>query len=203
MDNDGHADIVVVSNSLSGTCDEAGPQFGIRVFGAAQGTWVRTRRVWNEHAYHITNIDEDGTVPAAEPANWTQPGLNNFRQNKQPGGEFAAPDAIVSLQVPCGAQELIATVRNIGEASLPAGAVVAFYSGTAPNGSKLGESMTTQVLYSAQAEKVIYHPTTAPPGLADGLLPAYATVTPSAGVHECRTDNNDSLSARASGCGPK
>ena len=35
--------------------------------------------------------------PQHELPNWTQPGLNNFRQNKQPGGEFAAPDAIVSL----------------------------------------------------------------------------------------------------------
>ena len=75
-------------------CDDgaANAQAGVRVFGDAAGNWVRTRRVWNQHAYHITNVDEDGTIPAIESPNWTQPGLNNFRQNKQPGSEFAAPE---------------------------------------------------------------------------------------------------------------
>ncbi len=42
--------------------------------------------------HHITNIAEDGTVPAVEVANWKAPGLNNYRQNVQPQGEFSAPD---------------------------------------------------------------------------------------------------------------
>lgn len=57
------------------------------------GIWVRTRRVWNQYTYHVTNVEEDGSIPAVEPANWAQPGLNDFRQNKQPGGELSAADA--------------------------------------------------------------------------------------------------------------
>src|SRR4029077_13202537 len=90
---------------------------GVRVFSDPKLAWVRTRSIWNEHAYHITNVNDDGTMPAMELPNWTQPGLNNFRQNKQPGGEFAAPDAIISVAPVCGSPFAIAaTVRNIGEA---------------------------------------------------------------------------------------
>lgn len=54
VDNDGHADIVAVSNGYSSiTCDGT-KQRGIRVFGDSEGNWVRTRRVWNQHAYSVT-----------------------------------------------------------------------------------------------------------------------------------------------------
>ena len=119
----------------------ASRQAGVRVFGDANGTWVRTRSVWNEHAYHVTNVNDDGTIPQHEPANWTQPGLNDFRQNKQPASEFAAPDASCRSRRLPGSTELVATVRNIGQAALPAGVVVGFYEG-AP-GATLGTLTTT------------------------------------------------------------
>ena len=30
--------------------------------------WVGARRIWNQHAYHITNVEENGTVTSPEPA---------------------------------------------------------------------------------------------------------------------------------------
>ena len=55
VDNDGQADIVVASNAYGITCpDNNTKQSGIRIFGSAKGSWVRTRRVWNQHTYHIT-----------------------------------------------------------------------------------------------------------------------------------------------------
>ena len=64
VDNNGQADIVVASNAYAVTCpDDGSKQSGIRVFGSASGSWVRTRDIWNEHTYHITNINDDGTVP--------------------------------------------------------------------------------------------------------------------------------------------
>ncbi len=119
VDNDGQAEIVVASNAYGITCpDDGSKQSGIRVFGSASGSWVRTRDIWNEHTYHITNINDDGTVPKVELPNWTQPGFNNYRQNKQPGDVFAAPDAVVSVAPQCsgGAYSLVATVQNLGEA---------------------------------------------------------------------------------------
>ena len=50
---------------------------------------MRTRRIWNQHAYHVTNINEDGTVPRREEPNWLNPRLNNYRMNVQPLVNFA------------------------------------------------------------------------------------------------------------------
>ena len=202
VDNDGQADIIVASNAYGVICPEDGSrQSGVRVFGSASGSWVRTRRVWNQHTYHITNIGEDGKVPAMELPNWTQPGLNNYRQNRQPGTEFGAPDAVVALSPRCnGDYGLIARVQNLGSAPLPEGVVVGFYQG-APPGVKLGEGVTTKALYPVEAENVTLLLPDAPPEILNGTTTVYAvvddTLTPHT-WHECRTDNNTSASITAS-----
>ena len=208
VDNDGHADIVVISNAYGSNsvgiqCNDgvANGQSGVRVFGDPAGAWVRTRRVWNEHAYHITNVGEDGSIPQIEAQNYLTPGLNNFRQNKQPGSEFAAPDAVVSIAPECtGAYALAATVRNIGEAPLPAGVTVGFYAGAPGSGTPLGSGVTTRALYPAEAEVVLL------PGVDTAIQSGtvYAIVDDGSPPHplwtECRTDNTTSaaISGRCS-----
>jgi hypothetical protein len=215
VDNDGHADIVVVSNSYASAnpsyqCNDGTniAQAGVRVFGDANGTWVRTRRVWNEHPYHVTNVNEDGTIPANELPNWKQPGLNNFRQNKQPGSEFSAPDAVVSVASLCpGPTALVATVRNIGQAALPAGVVVGFYEGSPPTGTLLGQGTTTKVLYPAESEAVTWTLVNPDQALLTGAQPVYAVVDDGMPAHpswhECRTDNNVSAAVSAKCNAPK
>ena len=79
MDADGSAEIIVVENN------HAAPGFnGIRVFRDRDDGWVGTRGIWNQHAYSITNVNDDGTIPAHPVANWLTPGLNNFR-SQAPG----------------------------------------------------------------------------------------------------------------------
>jgi len=203
IDNDGQADIVVISNAYGKadpklSCVENGinGQSGVRVFGAAGGKWVRTRRVWNQHAYSITNTDEDGTIPAFPQPNWTVPGLNNFRQNKQPDSEFGAPDAIVAIAPLCvdDSYSLVATVRNVGEASLPSGVIVGFYTGDPGTGTKVGELSTSKVLYPLESEPLILPFDMAPQDVKDGILNIYAIVDDTNLPHpawtECRTDNN-------------
>ena len=196
VDNDGQADIVVASTAYGITCpDDGSKQSGIRVFSSKNGSWVRTRRVWNEHTYHITNINEDGTVPAVEKPNFTQPGLNDYRQNRQPEGEFSAPDAVVSVAPKCfGDYGVVATVRNLGSAALPAGVPVGFYYGKAP-GTKLGSGVTKKALYPAEAEAITLLLPNAPPTVTSGMDPVFAVVDdndPTPNFHECRTDNNTS-----------
>jgi len=210
VDNDGHADIVAVSNAYARQCtDGSGLRHaGVRIFGDTAGKWVRTRRVWNEHAYHITNVEEDGTIPSPEKPNFTQSGLNNFRQNKQPGSEFAAPDAVVSIEPRCSQEYgLVAVVRNVGEAALPAGVAVGFYAGNAPGGMALGQGQTSQVLYPAESEAVFLPLPNAPPGVTNGVTPIYAVVDDGGAPHpawtECRTDNNTSAAASGSCNTPK
>jgi hypothetical protein len=195
VDNDGQADIVVASNAYGVTCpDNNSKQSGIRIFGSASGSWVHTRRIWNQHTYHITNIGEDGKVPAVEPPNWKQPGLNDYRQNRQPGNEFAAPDAVVSIAPQCGGSYgLVATVRNLGTAPLPPGVAVGFYQGTPPNGALLGAGTTTKALYPAEAENVVLLLASPPAAITSGATPVYAVVDdgmPAHVWHECRADND-------------
>ncbi|MEZ4382564.1 MAG: VCBS repeat-containing protein [Nannocystaceae bacterium] len=196
VDNDGHADIVAVSNNYSGITCEGGKQTGVRIFGDAGGQWVRTRRIWNQHAYHVTNVSEDGSIPAMEQPNWTVGGLNNFRQNVQPQGEFSAPDLIVRLRRQCDPEPygLVGRVRNIGEASAPSGVPVYFYEGDPDQGGALlGMGATTKTLYPAEAEDVLLLLPDPPPGVEDGSSEVWVVVDdaePAHEWHECKADNN-------------
>ncbi|HEY0133778.1 MAG TPA: VCBS repeat-containing protein [Nannocystis sp.] len=57
VDDDGDAEIVAPSNNDAPSCSQ-GVDFpnGIAVHGDAGDVWGAARRVWNEHAYHITNV---------------------------------------------------------------------------------------------------------------------------------------------------
>ena len=145
---------------------------------------------------HITNIAEDGTVPAVEAANWQAPGLNNYRQNVQPQGEFSAPDVTAAIFPICDnlPYALVARVRNIGQAAVPAGVVVGFYAGDPDMGGMLlGSGMTKKSLYPAEAEDVVLELAMPDPGLIDGSIPVFVVVDDGMPAHlwkECRTTNN-------------
>ncbi len=196
VDNDGHADIVVIANDYhSITCpDDGSQQRGLRVF--SDDLWVRTRRVWNQHAYHVTNVEEDGTIPAVETPNWTVERLNNFRQNVQPEGEFSAPDLVVGLVAVCSPTEfgVTARVRNLGRAAVPAGVVVGFYAGDpAAGGELLGSEVTTKILYPAEAQDITLLLPDASAELRTGEIEVWLVVDDGMPEHpweECRTGNN-------------
>jgi hypothetical protein len=70
VDNDGNAEIIAVAN---------GVQNGVYVIGDRNSTWVNTRKIWNQHSYHITNINDDGTIPTHEANSWQL--YNSYRTN--------------------------------------------------------------------------------------------------------------------------
>jgi hypothetical protein len=83
VDNDESAEIVVVSNGWSGAP-------AVQVFRDVEDRWIQARRIWNQHAYHVTNVREDGTIPQVEPRSWEL--LNTFRTNAQiEGGAICNP----------------------------------------------------------------------------------------------------------------
>lgn len=88
-DNDGHAEVVVSSNGPNGRGT------GVLVFEDIADQWTRTRRIWNQHAYDVTGVNEDGTIPLRPTPNWTLTGLNTFRLNAFVGG--ATPDGTDSF----------------------------------------------------------------------------------------------------------
>jgi hypothetical protein len=197
VDNDGHADIVAVSNDYSYLeCPVDGSKTrGVRIFGDSEGKWVRTRRVWNQHAYQVNNVEEDGTIPIVQAPNHTTPGLNNFRQNVQPELERAAPDLVARVIPRCNPSDygVDARVRNIGEAAVEAGVVVGFYAGDpAQGGQWIASAVTTKVLYPAEAEDVAL-PVAPPEAIEYGEVELFVVIDdgmPQHPWHECRTDNN-------------
>ncbi len=85
IDNDGSAEIVVVSNFQT-----PGGSPAVQAIRDVEDRWIQARRIWNQHTYHVTNVREDGTIPAVEPHSWEL--LNTFRTNAQiEGGGVCRP----------------------------------------------------------------------------------------------------------------
>ncbi|HYB98803.1 MAG TPA: VCBS repeat-containing protein [Candidatus Limnocylindrales bacterium] len=67
-DNDGSAEILVPSNNDSSSCSEGNDHpNGVGVWGALLQEWFPTRRIWNQHAYGVTNVTESAAIPAPAP----------------------------------------------------------------------------------------------------------------------------------------
>jgi len=137
-----------------------GSKNGIQVIGDLNDNWVPTRRVWNEHTYHITNVTEHGTIPQFEEPNRVR--FNNFRQNSQGEGLFNAPDLVaaeVTFDVgACPATLTISvTVRNDGALGVGPGLPVSFYLVDATGTQTLlGTSNTTGALLPGSEEVVSF-----------------------------------------------
>ena len=78
VDNDNSAEIVVVSNENPSGGVTSPP---VQVYGDMNNRWIPARRIWNQHAYVITNVREDGTIPADPRHSWKT--FNSFRTNSQ------------------------------------------------------------------------------------------------------------------------
>lgn len=104
VDGDGSAEIV------TGGWDDAAL---LRVFKAETGSWARTRPIWNQFAYHVTNVEPDGTIPATPHVNWLTPGLNNFRVNVPLPSERTEDFDQFTYQASTGAQ-----ISNVATVSL-------------------------------------------------------------------------------------
>ena len=70
---------------------------GVRIMRDSLDRWTSSRNIWNQHAYSITNVLDDMTIPKT--SEWIQnftsvdPRYNNFRQNTQgTRGRNVAPD---------------------------------------------------------------------------------------------------------------
>ncbi|MEX1028303.1 MAG: FG-GAP-like repeat-containing protein, partial [Candidatus Paceibacterota bacterium] len=76
--------------------------------------WVATRPIWNQHSYHITNINDDGSIPRQEANSWEV--YNNYRRNRQPTGtQFGPPSISVSAPntlFPAGSQVILTGIAS-------------------------------------------------------------------------------------------
>jgi hypothetical protein len=113
---------------------------GMRVLSDNLDRWVNTRRIWNQHAYSVTNVNEDGTIPRTSQwlRNWDDPKLNTFRANA-PGdglgnGLVPTPDLTVhGATVECSGGDVTVTtnVCNRGTEPVGVGVPITIYQGAA------------------------------------------------------------------------
>ncbi|HEX8820267.1 MAG TPA: FG-GAP-like repeat-containing protein, partial [Archangium sp.] len=195
VDGDNAAELVVSTN------DHAYPgHHGIRVFHDAKEGWASTRRIWNQHAYSVTNINDDGTVPVSPKSHWLLPRLNTFLANVagylgEGPSPYAAPDLVVSeVSASCdgeGTLSLGARVGNLGEAPVAAGLKVAFYAGNpASGGALLGVASLDEALLAGTSALVTLSPSPAPGGSTEVFAVVDDDGTGAGRDAECREDNN-------------
>ena len=171
VDVDGSAEVLVIANDLLHRpgadplieCPEWPEHFeplaGVFVYGDPEGRWVRSRTLWNQHAYHITNIDDDLTIPSPEPVSWGPRGRNNYRQSEPGLGALNAADLTPrNFQIEqsgCpGAQTLSVAVANIGDLSVRSDVPVTFYADTHRGWSPIATVHTTDFIPPGGSESV-------------------------------------------------
>jgi len=177
VDNDGHADLVVPSDdnlsdvgggaSACQASAEPGQTFtgftqGIFVLSDPMNRWMPSRPLWTQHSYHITEINDDLSVPSIEPASWL--GYNNYRKNVQ-GAGMAAPATdytggggeATRLRDDCASEvALSAKICNRGATLSPSGVAGTFFDGDprVPGGSVICTVETTLSLDPGACEVV-------------------------------------------------
>lgn len=221
VDGDHHADIVFISNDYSGVgtqCDqnwedfdaENGIERGIFIARDSENRWVSTRPVWNQHAYHVTNVcdgidnamcpgrvNKPGAIPIGQKNNWQVDYLNNFRQNVQGAGLFNAPDFELPLaQVECGrhATTIRVTIANRGSRGVLAGVQVAIWVTIDGVEQYLTTLLTTRDLLPGGREVLEYEWLDAPAMAGQEILVRAVADSDELGAqqhHECREDNNE------------
>lgn len=192
-DGDGHAEIIAV-----GGATQLWPAFdsvekGIIVFGAKNKDWVGTRGIWNQASYHVTNVNDDGTIPRFETPSWLS--NNNYLCNvptSTPGNPYLAADVSASFvrvdmaNYP-GSVTVTARIGNGGAKAVAPGVKAFFYDGDPANGGTLiGPAATTKPLERGQFEdlSLIW---SAP---AEGSHTITVIVDPDGTVAECDKVNN-------------
>lgn len=156
VDGDEHAEAVVVGNSNS-----YGMPGNIRVYGAKNNDWVNTRRIWNQPSYHVTNINDDGSIPKNEAPSWLL--NNNYRSNvptSQNANPYLAADISASfvrvdmVNYPASVT-ITARIGNGGAKQAATGIRTAFYDGNpAAGGVLIGSALTTKALNPGDYEDV-------------------------------------------------
>ncbi len=206
VDGDLAADLVVATNDLA-----YAPYHGIRVYHDRNEGWARTRKIWNQHAYSITNVNNDGSIPANPARHWLQPRLNTFHSNVanhfgNGSSPYAAPDLSVSqVSAACDGSSLTiaGTVTNQGDRAVPAGLKVSFYQGApGAGGTLLGVTVIPSPIAADASATVTLTVGTQPPGGSNQVfLVADDDGTGGGQNTECNETNNSASGTADFSCG--
>jgi RHS repeat-associated protein len=186
LDGDGSAEVITGFNDLN-----QGNRGGIRVIASSSGSWSNARPLWNQHAFSLTNINDDGTIPRQPVPSWLA--HNTYRLNKLSKGESLgqADLALFDLRLdPSDTTTIRLTATNRGLAPTGAATLVRIYDGTDDSGRLLG-TVPLPVLEIGESIPVALHKVNAH-ALGDSL---YATIDEVQAVAEC-DDLNNAMQAR-------
>ncbi|MBX3251540.1 MAG: hypothetical protein KF901_30455 [Myxococcales bacterium] len=199
---------IVVARTLRSGCPAFDPLFGagdeIPFVNAAgfiilrdpEDRWAASRPIWNQHAYSVTHVTDDGRVRRTRdwPQNWLQPGLNNFRQNVQ--GDvglldiadltvvFFELDELCRTELPADLT-LRARVCNRGTNGVGDGVLVHFAEGE----RLVCETETTRLLRPGECEEVRCE------GNVTSAEDLVVRVDPNEEVADCRPGNDEGVPA--------
>jgi hypothetical protein len=187
VDSDGQVEIVL------GHCQGNAEIGAVTVYGDKNHTWPPGRKIWNQHAYSITNVTDVGGIPAATPSNW--PTYNSFRSGDvgRPPGEFYDVQAEVLgvCEDECDTGKVLVDARvvNAGNLPVPAGIPVVLRAGDA--GPVVAEATTTKGIESGKSGETLHFVADA----ADmaGTVPTVIVDQKADGtgiVYECDESNN-------------
>ncbi len=184
---------------------------GVFVYRDVLDRWASSRSMWNQHAYSITNVNDDGTIPSTSTwmQNFLDPTLNNFRQNKQ-GSTSADLADITGALDPANACTVTADggilftgkICNRGLRGVGANMPAAFYvgtgdAGTGDGGAALGKPVCQTVSNGPVPVGGCASITCEVPGMDVSGGSTITMVANDAGggtrlVDECNYDNNTS-----------
>ncbi len=215
VDGDFATEIVVARTDSNLSCPVTDPllpttpfvqQGGFVILRDPEDLWAASRPIWNQHAYSITHVTDDAQVPQSSqmPPNWTQPGLNNFRQNTQGDlGILHIADLTVVLSNvgnlcagQSGTTTLEARVCNRGTNPVQDGVTVQFLEADASSdgglpGTVVCETETTTLLKPGECEEITCT------GDLSGQNDVYVVVDPEGSIADCHPGNNDGAGALA------
>ncbi|MCY1054641.1 VCBS repeat-containing protein [Nannocystis sp. SCPEA4] len=183
VDGDGQVEIVFGNNQFY---DPAAPK-GISVIGDEALSWRPGRQIWNQFQYSITNVADDGTIPAMPVYNWTA--HNNYRSgDDSPPDGLAAPDVVLEASI-CQflcqdtALQLWVNVGNAGASPLTAGATIEVYGDMGGQETLLASQPFLDVVQPGEYATAIGFD-------IDGAGYDGLVVRAVAGEEECKLDNN-------------
>ena len=160
VDNDGSAEIVVPTYR---TYFQAGSPLrnGVLVLGDLHSNWLHARPVWNQWMYHVTNVNDDATIPKVARNSWE---VNNSQRGQislEGVVPFGNPDlTICRIMVDregCteGAARITARIGNGGSVQAGVRIPVNFFSGDPDGGgTSVGSATTSRVLRPGEFEDV-------------------------------------------------
>src|SRR5438105_6130175 len=214
IDGTGRAKILVPNNNICPTqCAGMWPGVtanrlvGLKALRSPSDKWVNTRSVWNQHTYHVTNVNLDGTLPFPETNSWAPGQSNSYRQNVQGQGQFSSPDlSVCAVDVDMstcangGSAKANAIVYNGGALVSKPGVTVDFYA-VLDNGqtAHIGQGLTTRTLKPGDSETVsVAWP--APPQTQ--AVKVKAVVGEKGVIGDCHPENNTITTTNAVKCAP-